>query len=291
MVVAERGGTTMAHHGHRHGWLSLALICLLMLAGCAGSGGSPSAHCGTWAVDSQTQDARLKPELGDQPTGAGCEGDFRVTSTTKALGILGGYTLEMTVEQSTNIKSQTWSGLPGSHANQIVPGHVSEFHALLTDPSSRGEVRLAGAITRDSLTTDAALFLIKTALAVLDLPAGCTIPADLVLAAGLGAAPALQKVGERLIAKDIPGSIDEIKHANDRYLSQAIESIKGQAPQCAVSGLANVLGAVTGIRGLVFFTKTSVNFAGWAGAVLEDSVKYQDQPPRVSLSYVLSSKG
>jgi hypothetical protein len=268
-----------------HVWL-LFPLCALLLVGCA-SGGTKAAKatCGAWTATVPAEDPRLVAALQASPADSGCEGDFQVTSATKALGILGGYTLEMTADHATNVKSQTWTGVSGSHPNQVLPAHVSEFHIAPQNMAGKAEMAMTGAITRDSLTTDTSLFLIKSALALIALPAGCAIPPDLILNVANDQSGTIQKAGDFLLNRDVAGTIDELRRANDPFFTQAIGALKAQAPQCAVGLLANVLGAVTGVRGFAFVAKTSVNFGGWAGAVVEDEVKYQGRPVRISFIY------
>ncbi len=269
----------MAHQRKCHPLLLVLIACVLA------SGPLPYAaaqsSCGAWR--GEPSDGRIQLAQVGESLGGECRGVFILSAETGAPG-LGAHTLELHPTHTSNARIE-W--LPqndpqeSQHVALLVPSLELELHAFPIDTYSGAQILLAGDMTAASVRVDAAGFLLRTALALLD-HGSCDSSEEQVANTATIVSPALEPVLQLVWSGDLVGARAGLRDLLPPLLEQSSASLQAEDAACAAESLLAAAGQPAILR------KLEEAFLAWLPAKLFGYFEYQKQPAHLTLEYLAS---
>lgn len=235
--------------------------------------------CGTWQVAMNPLDSRIGAAVFIYGSGTNCRGAVRLSNGTGLPLIGGGYALEM---HAHNVQNATFQWVPMA---DLLPSLDIELHAVPNVISSPARVYAQGDMTLRSLTWDASLFLLRTALALDPIGISCVIPEEQLVYAAIRVSSIVGTATSLASSGDSVGARQEFSQTADEFYTRAGEALRDVGIGCAFDGLKRIA-----IKPAII-AKIGLAFVTWAPVAVYDYFKYQGQPVKVRFEYaIVSSK-
>ena len=278
----------------------LVAVLLITSTGFASVPSSPAqqSKCGKWVIQTVNADKekRITATLINDSSSDNCRGAVTLKNKTSIEWLGGGYMMEVTT-LANNANAIISLSAGGTESKFLTPSSPLDVRAIPINPGLPANVSIIADVTSKSLTFDAALFLLKSGLALL--------PGSSLAACGIGGEgtrdeiitaflmnnwmdilPGINRGSEVIansVALTVTGDFLGAKRELLGVLPQFFESIQGtlkkQAGSCAIGLVLEI------VKKPAAPVKIAVAFLTWLPVMAWDYYSYDGVPAKAEMTY------
>lgn len=264
-------------------WRHLTFMLLASFAATILPPTAQAVDCGSWTVQTATNDSRLSAAVVTGSSGDNCQGTIRFENGTQLISDLGGYTLELSLSQ-TNTAGSYWQPDYGNGIgkNFLMPSRDVELHAIPLEVLSRSNINITGDITLRSFAVDSSFFVLKSLITMAPLPIGCVVQEDQIVNASVRVSGILGNAAALANQNDMAGALSEIKQITGEFVHRSADALKDIGVDCAIDALGKLVEA-SQIE--ITAAHIALDFVMWYPPMFIDTIRYQAAAASAAVTY------
>lgn len=236
-------------------------------------------NCGEWTIEDENSDARISASFKNNDSNDDCSAELTLTNETELLGLFGGYTFE--IIPFLFDADVEWIPEADSQGKLfLLPSILKlEMYATPTNIQNNAEVLFVGAITVESFSIDASLWLLETGLAFA--PIGCLIPEEQLFLLALRLHDILIPTNKLLFEGEIIQAYIELKSVLPEFYDEAKEELPGVGADIGIDCVTDLFDKIIPLQLL------DIGFAyfSWIGNISWDLIIENKAPPEIRFIY------